>query len=407
MSTKFRILSLDGGGSWALIQVRALQAIYGDPDKKGHEILSDFDMVAANSGGSIVLGALIENKKLSEILAQFTDYDQRIKLFAPLGLDHLADKALEAIVHMGPKYSASRKLIGLKQLLPTYGTVKLNELGVMSNNRSWPKLLICTYDYDLQRATFFRSDINSLATEVNNQAQPTLAEAIHASSNAPVNYFDAPAIFPGNIDFTGKRYWDGGVGGHNNPILAAVTETISNRSTYLFQKESICALSIGTGITELPQQGKYPTDSAVLVSHQESTRLLTDVKKLATSILADPPDAATFVSHFILNGAPRANASNSVSGNLIRLNPVVRPILKDNKWSLPIGISEEDFEKLVGLDMDAIQNAEVDLIGKFCENWINDNVPNQAIQNDSNSNPLIGHVSFTEAIKNWNNILNS
>ena len=55
MSTKFRILSLDGGGSWALIQVRALQAIYGDPDKKGHEILSDFDMVAANSGGSIMI----------------------------------------------------------------------------------------------------------------------------------------------------------------------------------------------------------------------------------------------------------------------------------------------------------------------------------------------------------------
>ncbi len=49
---KFKILSLDGGGTWALLQVRALQLIYG-PSVKGHEVLKDFDLVAANSGGSI------------------------------------------------------------------------------------------------------------------------------------------------------------------------------------------------------------------------------------------------------------------------------------------------------------------------------------------------------------------
>lgn len=53
---KFRILSLDGGGSWALIQVMALQAIYSE-NTTGHNVLKDFDLVAANSGGSITLGA--------------------------------------------------------------------------------------------------------------------------------------------------------------------------------------------------------------------------------------------------------------------------------------------------------------------------------------------------------------
>jgi uncharacterized protein len=45
----YRILSLDGGGSWALIEIRALMEIYGD--RSGREILSEFDLVAANSGG--------------------------------------------------------------------------------------------------------------------------------------------------------------------------------------------------------------------------------------------------------------------------------------------------------------------------------------------------------------------
>ena len=51
----FRILSLDGGGSWALIEVKALIALYG-AGATGHEVLSHFDLAAANSGGSIVLG---------------------------------------------------------------------------------------------------------------------------------------------------------------------------------------------------------------------------------------------------------------------------------------------------------------------------------------------------------------
>jgi hypothetical protein len=50
---RYRILSLDGGGSWALIQVKALIELFG-PDKPGREILQDFDLVAANSGGSIL-----------------------------------------------------------------------------------------------------------------------------------------------------------------------------------------------------------------------------------------------------------------------------------------------------------------------------------------------------------------
>ena len=50
----FRILSLDGGGVWAVIQVKALIKLYGDVT--GRTVLQDFDLVAGTSGGSIVLG---------------------------------------------------------------------------------------------------------------------------------------------------------------------------------------------------------------------------------------------------------------------------------------------------------------------------------------------------------------
>ena len=52
-----RILALDGGGTRAGILARALGAIYGR-DRPGREIIKDFDYVAGNSGGSIVMAAL-------------------------------------------------------------------------------------------------------------------------------------------------------------------------------------------------------------------------------------------------------------------------------------------------------------------------------------------------------------
>jgi hypothetical protein len=47
----YRILSLDGGGAWALIQVRTLMTLYGE-STSGHEALRNFDLAAGNSGAA-------------------------------------------------------------------------------------------------------------------------------------------------------------------------------------------------------------------------------------------------------------------------------------------------------------------------------------------------------------------
>ncbi|RKP43872.1 patatin-like phospholipase family protein [Trinickia fusca] len=403
MST-FKILSLDGGGTWALIQVRALQKIYGD-DATGHEVLSHFNLVSANSGGSLVLGGLIENLPLSEIGALFSDANQRSKIFVPLGIIHLIDKVLEATLHLGPKYSTSRKLLGIQAALPKYGATPLNELPAsLANGRARPRILIPTFDYDLRRETFFRSDTNSLANGMIDKTAPTVAEAIHASTNAPINYFDQPAQFPSSPTVFGShRYWDGAVAGYNNPVLAAVTETLANQSRYDVDPSQLRVLSIGTGNTSLPlvERGSPVPSATELVVHPQTPWLAADIAEMATSIMSDPPDAATYIAHVMLGGAVSCDPQQCKSGLVVRMNPLIRPICKDNAWVLPSGLSDTDFARLVKLDMDATNPEDVKLIDHFCAQWIQDAVPNQAVRANERFETLIGQDLFSSALKAW------
>jgi len=120
----YRILCLDGGGRWSLISIMALQAIFGER-AKGHDILKGFDLVAANSGGSIVLGGLAENKSLAELLDLFCTSQRlfpREPLFTLAGLAHSLSRRF---LHFGPKYDTATKLDRLQELMPEYGSTNL------------------------------------------------------------------------------------------------------------------------------------------------------------------------------------------------------------------------------------------------------------------------------------------
>jgi patatin-like phospholipase/acyl hydrolase len=78
----YKILSLDGGGSWSLIQARVLQDLYGDI--RGHELLRQFDMVIANSGGALVLACLCNDMEINEIISVFEDKEKRKQVFSAL-----------------------------------------------------------------------------------------------------------------------------------------------------------------------------------------------------------------------------------------------------------------------------------------------------------------------------------
>ena len=400
----FRVLSLDGGGSWALIQATALSKIY-DPAMTGHEVLSHFDLVAANSGGSIVLGCLIENFTLQKILDFFNDEGQRKAVFSKT--ESIGDRLLNDFIGIGPKYSAENKLPALQRVLENRGNLPLPQAVAdipASNGKDSIHALIVAFDYDRNRSAFFRSQpVGGPSWGSGAPSDVTLAEAVHASTNAPVNYFDGPAAFP---DHPG-RFWDGAISGCNNPVLAAVTEAIGLQQDPL----NIVALALGTGNNALPwpQPGDPPS---LYTQPLSDPGLKGDLKKLATSILNDPPDSATFLAHVMTGcGAglgPDLNPAVTKSA-IVRLNPLVSPNRSPagapDPWCPPGAMTAAQFKYILNLDMDAVETAQVDAISHFADFWLQDQARNQPIRMDSGTLACeLGQEKFSAAVAVWNQI---
>lgn len=393
----YRILSLDGGGSWALIQVKALINLYGE-NASGNAILEDFDMVAANSGGSIVLGGLVENLTLADMLGMFEDVDRRKAIFSPTST--WGDRLLHDLTGLGPKYSSANKLPALQHALPRKGNVALN---VVASGIRRPgaaadvHLLIIGFDYDRNRASFFRSEETNGGVEWGHgeTTTMTLAEAIHASTNAPVNYFDSPATFPDRPD----RYWDGGITGCNNPVLAAVTEAICKG----VDPRNIAALSIGTGTVALPWPGSNDAGSP-FVQKIDEPGLVKDLRKLATSILDDPPDVATFLAHVMTDSGH--GIEMPADSRIVRMNPLVSPIRgSDGRWTAPGNMTAAQFTYLANLDMDAVDQSQVDAINRFADLWVSNSVLNQPIRMKADTlEPELGQSWFKDAAAAWQEI---
>ena len=392
----YRILALDGGGTWSLIQVKALTALY-DKNTTGHTVLKDFDLVAANSGGSLVLGGLVENLKLGDLFNYFQDEQKRKSIFSPT--KSILNRILRLLTKVGPTHSTEAKLPGIMQLLPNRGKLSLSSAaqGIRrAGSNVDTHLLIIGFDYDRNRAAFFRSAPAAGKQWGTGDSSPiTLAEAIHASTNAPVNYFDAPAIFP----HQSERYWDGGVTGCNNPVLAAVTEALILGQI----PTDIVALSIGTATIALPWPGpgQPPSPLTQAPTHQS---LIADVRKLATSILDDPPDIASFLAH-VMTGAGKGVPAPADS-RIVRMSPLVSPQLDANgNWVAPAGMTIAEFSYLVDLDIDVVEQPQVDAISAFAELWLQDKVSNQPIRmNGDNLQLELGCKSFHDAVVAWNTI---
>lgn len=437
----YRILSLDGGGSWALIQARVLKDIYGDI--RGHALLRKFDMVIGNSGGSLVLACLCNDMLLSEIASVFEDEHSRKKVFAELSLmDKLVFRQdrfgfLRGLLGIGPRYSTEKKLQGLVEVLTQHdhlfreGLIEqpvvetpMNELPKLIGKEHL-QLLIVGFDYYRERVSFFRSNMNSHTDlfTARYYGMP-LGHAIHASSNAPVNFFDEPAsvrpfIFQKKPDFREPVYrnttwfWDGAVSGFNNPVLAGLVEAVTNGADL----SDCCILSLGTGtgsrvvLTDLAtsndplDKAKFDAnrDNEFVVSHT-SFLFKNDIKKMSMSILDDPPDSATFIAYSFLD------PSLTNKANLIRINPCYSPVFNpdSNRYEIPPvyktdrdGVSK--IRELIDLGMDAIENDEVNLIVDLCEKFLRTgepSLPNQLIRGGVNSD-FLGYPTYREARERW------
>jgi uncharacterized protein len=386
--SRFRILTLDGGGSWALIEAMTLIDLFGE-SATGHQVLSQFDMVAANSGGSIVLGGLLENMTLAQIRDVFLNEQRRKSVFVrkPLHLPGLE------------KYDTSGKLAGLRAAFPVRGDVRLQDAAADIPGYSSGKpvhLMIISFDYDRNRGVFFRSAPASRPGWGDGAVGiATVAEAVHASSNAPIRYFDRPAEL---FTQAGKRYWDGAISGGNNPVLMAVSEAI----VLGVSPREIAALSLGTGTTVLPFLPDGAEPSPIFQTIHVSG-LTTDLSKIAGAILDDPPDVATFMAHVMTGGPP--DPAQLAGSSIVRMNPLIAPILNGNQFELPTGLDADAFESLVKLDLDAVDQDEVLEVENFAKLWLNGAVSNQPVRMGGDLTAEIGQARYSEAKAAWEDLI--
>jgi hypothetical protein len=411
--TTQRILSLDGGGTWALVQVAALTSIYGS-QTTGREVLRDFDLVVANSGGALVVAALFEDFTLERIGELFNDSVMLGRLF-----DAKSVRGMRGWLHWFPRYQTRAKLGMLEEFCPSAAKTKMSEVCSSLGGRT--NLLLVSFDYDTQRAVFTRSNAGSLSQafllDVPHQLarELSVADAVHGSSTPPVRFFDQPALTGSPRS---RRLWDGALGGYNNPVVAGICELLAHPEV---RPEAIEVLSIGTGQVRL-----FSHRTAELLRSRDPAcripaaaiatggdplrapyfkRTMRDLEKLAMTILDDPPDAATYVAFMLLGHKPPCDAELP-DLRLVRMNPVLCPIREGDHWSLPTSFADpKQVARLAELDLDAHEPGDVELIAAFTRAWLYakhaGELPNQGIRQQWDSSLDFGDPTFEAAKRRW------
>jgi uncharacterized protein len=402
MAKPFRILSLDGGGPWSLIQARTLGEIFA-PDLPGRELLSRFDLVVCNSGGAVVVGGLLANMTPQSIetdyFANQTQLHQIFEKTTPT--EDLAAKALAVFGMNFYVYSTAAKLAALRNALGTAGATHIPDLpSLFSAGMTAPKFIFTAFGYDRLREVHFRSDRASPAAADTSDAPLTLAEAVNASSTAPLLYFDAPAV--AGVGTKSVRFWDGGVGGYNNPVLLGVLEAIA----YGVPRDTIQVISLGSGTVMQPVASEFPGADPALVRATPDYSLVTDLNKISGAIVDDPPDAASLHAYLALGRPlpPRVGGVVQAQGttNFVRFSPLIRPHLVNNVWQAPRSFQGADWTTLSQLELVCIEPAQIAMLQKLTACWMASDpldIQNQPVRLTWPSFACeLGYASFVEAL---------
>lgn len=221
------ILSLDGGGVKAIIQLYFLLGLEADLlEKTGKTVFETFDMYGGTSAGSIIIGSIVytDCKRISEVIDKFFNLENFKEIFKKTTFSNSLNGILSLI---RPKYQFSKK----------YEIIK-SAVGNKLMTDTSKDVLITVYSVDEDKAKFFKSYDNKVSM---------VADIINASSAAPT-YFGSAEY----TDELGTHYGiDGGVFANN------CTDSVYADALKLYgPNEDIRILSIGTGDHEFNKIGK-------------------------------------------------------------------------------------------------------------------------------------------------------
>ncbi|WP_298238258.1 patatin-like phospholipase family protein [uncultured Algibacter sp.] len=396
----YKILSLDGGGSWAIIQLLTLKDRYGN--LTGHQVLQKFDLVIANSGGSIVLAALAENWTLEKALTLFDNKDIRESIFSEntyrdsfFPVDYLRLFKIP----FGPKYSSKQKKDSFEKLFKEVNKRQMSELPAFIKKESL-KIVVCTYDALNNRAKFFKS----YGVDSEDYDSVRLTQAIHGSSNAPVQYFDFPARFKAKNSEIYYELWDGALGGFNNPILAGLIEAFKLGVPL----KDIKLVSIGTGnkLMSLKEKNNFWKWKQIAIKKRrkkldfkflkpQAKFFKVTVLNQAKTILYQPPDTANYIAMMFL----KMVSEKAINEHIVRLSPLIHSDSSTSEDVVPL------INKLYALDMDITKEEEIQCLMECFDMWQNGEILNQPLEfkvkRDNDIVFINGNKYYKDGMDTW------
>lgn len=396
----YKILSLDGGGSWSILQLLTLQDKY--PGQSGHEILRNYDMVIANSGGSIVLAALVENWQISKALTLFDDQTIREQIFSKNSFMERFFPADYLIKFIGPKYSSKRKGEAFRAIFPECDKRQMDALPRFIGKPDL-KIIVSTFDALNNRAKFFRSYGSGTYFD-----SVRLTQAIHGSSNAPIDYFDFPARFKAKNTKVFYELWDGALGGFNNPLVAGIIESIKCG----IAKDTISIVSIGTSnkLMSVKEKDRFYQVKQISIKERrfklkfwrlkyQTEFFKKSIVNQAKTILYEPPDWANYVAYMFLFGHAYQHGVGTNLSRFVRLSPLIHVDSQTPPATVAL------LEVLYGLDMNLTSDADIQKVKNCFTAWKVGNIPNQPIEYlvERNNDLVIsiGHPTYNDAYKDW------
>ncbi len=244
--SKFRILSLDGGGIRGVYSARILQKIQKEFKI---DLYKDFDLIAGTSTGAIIASSIAVN----------IDIDKTILLYKNEGAKIFKKSMIPSKIKMlygslyNPKYLE-------EQLKDIFKNKKLCEIE--------KPLLISATDIGNSNVFVFKT-VHPKKNLVRDK-DILLSDAVLASASAPIFF---PPHKVGNFLLSDGGLWC------NNPSLVAFSEAVHSFGR---KPEDIRVLSIGTGVEKIKYNIKDNMSKWGFLTNWKGKKLISTILNLQT-----------------------------------------------------------------------------------------------------------------------------
>jgi len=215
--TKYRVLSIDGGGIRGIVTTVLLQRIVATPGLEG--FLNSFDLIAGTSTGGLLALSIAKGLDLSEIREVYVKKGPKI----------FDDSWLDDLVDLGKLRGADYGTKGLRrELKRLFGNTKLGDLH--------KRVLITAFDLDNEE-----TDKRSWKPKLFHNFKGPKNDRTLLARDVGLYTSAAPTYFP-SVD----GYIDGGVYA-SNPAMCGLAQTQDPRYEPTPSLDDVYLLSLGTG----------------------------------------------------------------------------------------------------------------------------------------------------------------